>query len=70
MSEENEARFQGDDTDKFESAETIVYDQTAGEEMAATIVELKAKLSAISEIVWAEEIEDAYGALNSIQSHC
>ena len=38
--------------------------------MAAEIDLLKKNSRAIAEIAWSEEIEDAYGALNSIQSYC
>lgn len=38
--------------------------------MACRIQELEKKALAISEIVWAEEIEDAYSALNTIQNLC
>lgn len=39
-------------------------------QMAAEIDQLKKNAAAIAEIVWSEEVEDAYGALNSIQRYC
>ncbi len=39
-------------------------------QMAEEIDMLRGKLNSISEIVWADEIEDAYDALNAIQSYC
>ncbi len=44
MNEEDEPRFQGSDSDEFTAVGGIVYDQTAGEEMAARIIELELKM--------------------------
>lgn len=49
--EEDEPRFQGSDDDVFVSAKGIVYDQTAGEEMAKRIEDLIAVIKVLRQTV-------------------